>query len=508
MKFKFVHLILLISIFVTFIYLGKIPRAFYFDEAAFGYYGHSILKYGLDEFGNKFPLYFKSIGDYKYPLYVYLTTLPTLFFGLGIFSARFVSAVSGILIVLYIYLYSKDKNLLPKSKTLLGLSFIFLLSSPWYLLFARTAREATLGLALVVWGIYFHDRKNFRLSTFLFLLSGVTYSAYRLLVPLLLVYKKSFKTLFIVLIVFGVLTLDPGSRLRAANVLNGLTPKTSLQSQQESNEIGQATKDSRVGWVLARIYHNKYALKVREYSQGYLQHFDLSYLFTNANPNFEWYKVPSMGLLPVLAVIPFIIGLINGPKYLIYFFLISAIPAALTIEIPNPIRHLAGFVPSAIFILIGIKYLEERANKTTRIILMSLLIGSSIYGYKQFFLNREFQSQTYSNQGYKEIVEYIGQNQDRYQKIVLEGDPYIFFLFWGQKFGFTQDRITVLDRQWGSVKSLGKLEFLAEESCPKTLQANTLYVCQGKIFPPGSKVVFTSYYNNLDSSYTLIRKDP
>jgi len=135
-----------------------------------------------------------------------------------------------------------------------------------------------------------------------------------------------------------------------------------------------------------------------------------------------------------------------------------------------------------------------------------ILFFSSIFGYKQFFLNREYQSQTYSNQGFKEVVEYIGQNQDKYDRIVLEGDPYIFFLFWGQKYGFTQDKIKTLDRQWGSVASLGKLKFLSEEPCPKSLEENILYVCRGNIFPPDSHVVFRSYYNSLHPSYTILDK--
>lgn len=530
-KFKFVYFLLALTALITFIFLGQIPRAFYFDEAAFGYYGHSILKYGLDEFGNKFPLYFKSIGDYKYPLYAYLTALPTLFFGLSVFSARFLSALSGVSIILYIFLYAKENKLLPKSFPLLALSFIFLLSSPWYLLFARTAREATLGLALVVWGLYFYDKKNFILSTLLFILSGFTYSAYRLLIPLLLLGKKPNLVFIIVLAVFAVLTLDNGSRLRAANVINSISPQTSLSAQSESNEIGLATNDSKLGWLMARAFHNKYALKFREYSEGYLKHFDPSYLFATSNHEFMWYKVPAMGLLPLFAIVPFLLGIIKAPKYLIYVFLVSAIPAALTIEIPNPIRHLTGFVPASIFILIGIKILEEKINQYhpqsplghsreggnlykwipvsagMTSVLFVLLTSSSIFAYKQFFINREYQNQTYSNQGFKEVVEYIGQNQDKYDQIILEGDPYIYFLFWGQKYGFTQDKIKTLDRQWGSVQSLGKLQFLSEEPCPKNLDKNILYVCRGNVFPPDSKIVFKSFYNSLDPSYTLIVKE-
>ena len=42
------------------------------DEAALGYNAYSIIKTGMDEFGKFLPLIFKSFGDYKPGLYVYL----------------------------------------------------------------------------------------------------------------------------------------------------------------------------------------------------------------------------------------------------------------------------------------------------------------------------------------------------------------------------------------------------------------------------------------------------
>ena len=43
------------------------------DEAALGYNSYSILKTARDEYGTLLPLIFKSFGDYKPGLYVYLT---------------------------------------------------------------------------------------------------------------------------------------------------------------------------------------------------------------------------------------------------------------------------------------------------------------------------------------------------------------------------------------------------------------------------------------------------
>ncbi|PIV01434.1 glycosyl transferase, partial [Candidatus Shapirobacteria bacterium CG03_land_8_20_14_0_80_40_19] len=75
--FKKTHLFFLLIVglafFLRFIFLTKSPPGFYVDEAAVGYNAYSILKTGADEYGKKFPLFFRSFGDYKMPLNIYLT---------------------------------------------------------------------------------------------------------------------------------------------------------------------------------------------------------------------------------------------------------------------------------------------------------------------------------------------------------------------------------------------------------------------------------------------------
>ncbi len=83
--------------------IAKVPYALDGDEAAFGYYGYSVLNNLSDEYGKKLPLYFSSIGDYKYPVYAYLTSIPVLLFGLSEVYARFISAFTGSVLVFFIY---------------------------------------------------------------------------------------------------------------------------------------------------------------------------------------------------------------------------------------------------------------------------------------------------------------------------------------------------------------------------------------------------------------------
>lgn len=80
MNKRYLFFILLLSIFVfafilRFYKLGEIPNGLYQDETAIGYNAYSILNIGKDEYGKDFPLYFKSFGDWKLPVYIYSTAL-------------------------------------------------------------------------------------------------------------------------------------------------------------------------------------------------------------------------------------------------------------------------------------------------------------------------------------------------------------------------------------------------------------------------------------------------
>src|SRR5947207_1451338 len=99
------YLGLLIIIFVIafalrFYRLGEIPNGLYQDETAIGYNAYSIDKTGRDEHAVAYPIYFKSFGDYKLPVYVYATVVSEKLFGVNAFAVRFPSAFFGFLSVI------------------------------------------------------------------------------------------------------------------------------------------------------------------------------------------------------------------------------------------------------------------------------------------------------------------------------------------------------------------------------------------------------------------------
>src|SRR5918999_4071405 len=88
-------LIVSLALFLRVYKLADIPNGLKHDESAIGYNAYAILHTGKDEYGTPYPIYFKSFGDQKLPVYIYLTALSVAAFGLNEFAVRFPSAILG-----------------------------------------------------------------------------------------------------------------------------------------------------------------------------------------------------------------------------------------------------------------------------------------------------------------------------------------------------------------------------------------------------------------------------
>ena len=133
------------------------------------------------------PLIFKSFGDYKPGIYVYLTVPSIAVFGLTEFAVRFPSALFGALAVIGIYLFT---NLLFPGKKIGYLAALFLAVMPWHLHFSRGGWEVNVFATLLLFAAYFlllsltNKKVSPLISIFLFALTIFTYQAAKLLSPL------------------------------------------------------------------------------------------------------------------------------------------------------------------------------------------------------------------------------------------------------------------------------------------------------------------------------------
>ena len=144
--------ILLVAFFLRAWKLNVNPPSLSPDEASLGYNAYSILRTGKDEYGKLLPVIFKSFGDYKPGLYIYLTTPFVAVLGLNEWSVRLPSAIAGVFAVYLIFLITKElldycsrADALKKGtrspetrNKLISLTTSFLLAiSPWHMQFGQ-----------------------------------------------------------------------------------------------------------------------------------------------------------------------------------------------------------------------------------------------------------------------------------------------------------------------------------------------------------------------------------
>ena len=75
--YRFVALTALLAVcFLHFWKLGSAPRGFYADEASIAWNAECIAKTGADEYGVKYPVFFRCFDTYTDPVDVYSAVIP------------------------------------------------------------------------------------------------------------------------------------------------------------------------------------------------------------------------------------------------------------------------------------------------------------------------------------------------------------------------------------------------------------------------------------------------
>jgi 4-amino-4-deoxy-L-arabinose transferase-like glycosyltransferase len=389
-------LIIAISFFVRFIGLSQVPPALNRDEAAIGYNAYSILKTGRDEHGQFFPLTFKSIGDYKMPLYIYATVFPVAFFGLNEFSIRFWSAFAGGASVIIIYylvqLLLTETRFKPATIGRVSLAAAFFLAlNPWAVFYSRVAFEANLSLALFLTGLYcflkgFKTNLFFYLGLGLFLLAFLTYSSSLIFIPpffafgLLIWKNKLFQKkrllpilLFIILAVFIFKSVGAVSSQKS-NITIFSDPTIINYYNTTRTQIYQVNR------FLARTWWNKKVFFLRLLTENYLKTFSPRFLVLEGGLH-PWHRNPGVGNFYFIEIILALVGiwwLWRSPIpswlkwFLLVWLLLAPLPSAITIDAPHSTRSLYLLPVLLIFASFGLVFLWQKL-KTKRLILALII---------------------------------------------------------------------------------------------------------------------------------------
>lgn len=141
--------ILFLSLALRIFKLNEVPAGLSWDEAAIGYNGFAIATQHRDEWLQKMPLQFKSFGEYKPPLAIYLNAITTTLFGLNAFAIRLPMALAGVATTAATFFAALQ---IFKRKDLSFLAMILVAFSPLNIQFSRIAFESSLGVAAVTTG--------------------------------------------------------------------------------------------------------------------------------------------------------------------------------------------------------------------------------------------------------------------------------------------------------------------------------------------------------------------
>jgi len=383
----------LISAFLIFYRFTDIPKYLSFDEVEF-----TKLALSLD---NKPYIPYSQFATGHSTLYFYILLASLKTFGINTFALRFPAAIFGILSVIVFYLIMKkvfDKQKLFTTYYLLPTSFILtciLLSSRWFLNFARFSFEATFLLFLELTSIYFlisFWREKRSQNIFLIisgLFAGFAFLSYTpgrifFLLPMGFLFltmkqwnSETIKRIFLFLISFLIITTPLTSYL--------LTNKDTRIDQQFFLKNSEMTFNEKIDGLWKNISSTALMFNIKGDSNG-----------RHNYPN-----KPTLN--PILGIL-FIIGLIISIKdfknlynklFLLYFF-ISIFPALMTYpwENPNMLRtytvlpSVIYFIGQAIIILCTIVH-KITNNKVFEYLILTtfylILVFSCFYELRTYF---------------------------------------------------------------------------------------------------------------------------
>ncbi|MBU0572833.1 glycosyltransferase family 39 protein [Patescibacteria group bacterium] len=455
-KKNIIFVILLLASVLRLWNLGSTPPHLAPDEASLGYNAYSILKTGKDEYGKIMPIIFKSFGDFKPGLYVYLTVPAVAVLGLTEFAVRLPSAAFGILAVFLMYMiglqFFKDKKIALVSSFLLAIN-------PWHIHFSRGAWEINVSLTLTLLGIYFfvkaiEKQKHLFYSAFFFALTLITYQGAKLstaivLVVLGIIYfkdvikfeKKTLATAFLIGLLVSLPILlgffqGKTGRLEVFSVFSYPRPTDYIQQFLDQGE-------EKIGGLSYYLFHSEGVNFTRGVLGRWFNHFTGRFLFFEGDWQNPRHSAPYTGMFIftdlLLIISGFIVLVRSRSKESIFIFLwllLAPLPAALSRDQVHAVRSYNMVIPLVLMSSFGLLFLFNKIVKHKKIILGGLAVIyllNYVYYLDAYFVHLSKHDSKCWEYGYKQIVGTVTPIQSNYETIKVQqsyAQPYIYFLFY------------------------------------------------------------------------------
>lgn len=492
-KYAILIIALLLGAFLRLYQIGSIPNALTWDEAALGYNAFSIIKTGKDEFGKVLPIVFKSFGDYKPGLYVYLAIPSVAILGLTEFAVRLPGCLFGILAIFGVYLLVKELFRETKNNHLLGsFAALSLALMPLHIHFSRGAWETNVYATILLFSIYFLLRfirsgKGLTWAIILALLTLITYQAAKVMTPLAII--------FIIIVYWKDFFTNLGKYLKkplniivvVASAVVILSIFISASFGDAGNRLKRLSIFSYEPTITTSVFHNKPQLMARLIASRYLTHLSPKLLFYEGVTLYERGHFPGLGVLQPLDFVALFLGFVFlakfAPKritvFVIGLLLLSPIPGSLTLSEYSTVRAFFITIPLAIITGAGL-FLTYTKIKPLFFLITLFTLVTSIYMVDLLFVHANY---TYAKEfqfGYKEAVQFINKNPN--SKVVMTdvyGQPYIYYLFYTRFDPATyqkQDNFISGGLDVGRVTKVGSVEFRQFGEGDLLTQPNTIFI--------------------------------
>ncbi len=502
----FLIIIFLISLFLRFYKVGEYPSLLW-DEAAIGYNAYSIIETGKDEYDQTLPIIFKSFGDYKPGFYIYLAIPFIKLLGLTTTATRLPSVILGSLLPILLYFLIKEIN--PKAHKTAVFAAIITVFNPYSIHFSRGAWETNvltfeLVLASLFFFKYINQKKNkfLLLSSIVFGLSLFTYQAGKMislfliiilfLTNLKIVNKQNIKSLFLnfvlPLIIFclpvlhGLLFSSDSNRLGVVSLFS--YPRSTEETKTIISESNQLDYD---------VFHNHISFFTRNVLLRYFNNFSPRFLAFEGDWQSPRHSAPYIGVILYPSLIFLLIGMffaLSRSKvdkinvFFLLWLLVAPIPAALTRDTVSAVRSMSLSIPLIYFVSIGIYFITDKyKNIFLNFLIFAAYLISFIY-YGDLYLNHMIKkSPDDFLYGYKQSMEYLIKNQDKYNQIFMSdfyGQAYIYYLFYSQyppiKY---QQQATLIENSSGDtgrIEQIDNIKFTTPDYNFIKNQSNTLAI--------------------------------
>lgn len=498
-------LVLVVAVTTYLLTLNRLPPGILNDEADIGYEAYSIAQTGKDQWGNVLPLqYFSGFGGTRLPLLVYWTVPFVKTMGLTAESIRLAGVVAGLFTVFGFFLLLKKLYRPPFA----GVVSLLLVINPWFWGLTRTTNEAVLALALTLWATWLlfesKEREIFLpLSAVFFGLSAYAYYSSQIFVPIFLAFlilvlpwlRATTPRLKVLSLAILILLISPllaktimggGSATRLNQT--GLTSNVSLVGELNYKR-GACEQQAPAIWC--RLVYNKPSMWASEVSANYLNHFSLTFLFSD-----NWF----VGILPPGRLFYFSLlpGLIFGVftltkekfdrKWLwLGWLLIAPVADSLT---SNGHAMRAFLMVPPLVVISAFGWLKmKKAWLIVGLIVLIFEVSRFTTDYWWYFPKK---NSVYTHYQYQPLFARLFALEKNYPNIYISNSfssikQYVFYVFYSQYdpkkfqsgFGVEWERET---DGWIWVKRIGKWHFVKILPKPNEVPAGSLFAADPKEF--------------------------